>query len=154
MRRHVPGKGGEEERPRSDLERLNGSRWASGVRGALRENGTRLGLLPALPSAFPVAASAPVSAYGLPGPLRSIIEGFQERRARTTADKSLALRLKDTMAREGSAARGLSFYIEHGAVAIYGNVASGAEREAILSLVARQPGVTRIVDHLRLAPSA
>ncbi|WP_179271073.1 BON domain-containing protein [Rubricoccus marinus] len=98
-----------------------------------------------------MAASAPVSAYGLPGPLRALIEGFQERRARTTADKSLALRLKDAMTREQVTARGLSFYIEHGAVAVYGNVADGAEREAILGLIARQPGVTRIVDHLRLA---
>ena len=94
----------------------------------------------------------PISAYGLPGPLRALIERFQDRRARTTADRSLALRLKDALTREGTDLRGLSFYVDHGAVAVYGSVPGPAAREALLGLVAKQPGVTRIVDHLRIAP--
>ena len=93
----------------------------------------------------------PVSAYGLPGPIRALVERFQDRRASTTADRSLALRLKDALTREDVDLEGLSFYVDHGAVAVYGAVASPTERELLLGIVARQPGVTRIVDHLRLA---
>ncbi|MEL6615816.1 MAG: BON domain-containing protein [Bacteroidota bacterium] len=97
-----------------------------------------------------MAHTHPVSAYGLTGPIRALIEGFQERRARTTADKSLALRLKHALDREPIEASGLSFYVEHGAVAVYGSIRVADTREAVLALVARQPGVTRIVDHLRM----
>ncbi|MEM1056053.1 MAG: BON domain-containing protein [Bacteroidota bacterium] len=98
----------------------------------------------------PVATSSPVSAYGLPATLRATIERFQERRAKTTADKSLALRLKHAMQREKVALSGLAIYVNHGAVSVYGAVPNAESREVLLSLVARQPGVTRIVDHLRL----
>ena len=98
-----------------------------------------------------MATSHPVSAYGLPAPLRSIIEQFQERRAKTTADRSLALRLKDALAREPIEVQGMSLYVNHGAISVYGSVRDAARREELLALVARQPGVTRIVDHLRLA---
>lgn len=98
-----------------------------------------------------VATSSPVSAYGLPAKLRATIERFQERRAKTTADKSLALRLKHAMTRENVALAGLAIYVNHGAVSVYGAVPDAAARESLLALVARQPGVTRIVDHLRLA---
>lgn len=98
-----------------------------------------------------MAHSHPISAYGLTGHLRSLIEGFQERRAQTTADKSLALRLKHALVREPIEVSNLSFYVEHGAVAVYGSIRDAATREVLLALVARQPGVTRIVDHLRMA---
>lgn len=98
-----------------------------------------------------VASSSPVSAYGLPASLRATIERFQERRAKTTADKSLALRLKHTLQREKVSLVGLAFYVNHGAVSVHGAVPDAAAREELLALVAKQPGVSRIVDHLRLA---
>ncbi|MEM6326567.1 MAG: BON domain-containing protein [Bacteroidota bacterium] len=98
-----------------------------------------------------MATSSPVSAYGLPAQLRATIERFQERRAKTTADRSLALRLKHAMTREEVTLADLAIYVNHGAVSVYGAVPDAASREALLALVARQPGVTRIVDHLRLA---
>lgn len=98
-----------------------------------------------------MATSTPISAYGLTGPIRALVEGFQERRARTTADRSLALRLKDALAREPLDVHGLNVYVEHGAVSVFGSVRDSETRESLLALVARQPGVTRIVDHLRMA---
>ena len=95
--------------------------------------------------------TSPVSAYGLTATLRATIEQFQERRARTTADKSLALRLKHELERDPIGVKALSVYVNHGAVSVYGAVPDPATREALLALVARQPGVARIVDHLRLA---
>lgn len=112
--------------------------------------GTALAARRSMTSA-PVASSTPVSAYGLPAQLRATIERFQERRAKTTADRSLALRLKHAMEREKLTITGLAIYVNHGAISVYGAVSTAADRETLLALVARQPGVTRIVDHLRLA---
>ena len=96
-------------------------------------------------------SASPLAAYGLPAPLRSLVDAFQERRALTTADKSLALRMRDAVRRSDLKVAGISVHVSHGAVSVYGAVRDASEREALLGLVARQPGVTRIVDHLRLA---
>ena len=99
----------------------------------------------------PPTSASHVSAYGLSATLRATIERFQERRATTTADKSLALRLKHAMEKEAIPVKALSVYVNHGAISVYGAVPDPDARDALLTLVARQPGVTRIVDHLRLA---
>ena len=87
---------------------------------------------------------------GLPPALRALVERHQSQRARTTADQSVARRIKAALTGVGLAA-GLAVYVHDGAVSLYGTVADGAAREAVVSAVAGLPGVRRIVDHLRLA---
>ena len=91
-----------------------------------------------------------VSAYGLTGPLRSLIESFQERRARTTADRSLAMRLQGVVQRDARWVTATNVFVNHGAVAVYGMVADAQKRDDLLNLIAGQPGVRRIVDHLQI----
>lgn len=88
--------------------------------------------------------------YGLPPALRDLVERHQTRRARTTADGSLARRLRDAVRSSGLAAPGLAFYVHDGAVSVYGDVAGASAREAVIEVAAGQPGVRRIVDHLRV----
>lgn len=96
-------------------------------------------------------ASPQVLNYGLPPALRDLVDGFQARRARTTADKSLCRRIRDGIRQMEAPPTGLSFQIHDGAVSIYGVVPSPERREAILKVAATQPGVRRIVDHLTVA---
>ena len=98
--------------------------------------------MPASPLAF---------SHSLPASLREIVDGFQARRAKTTADKSLCRRIRDGVRRMEPAPSGLAFQIHDGAVSIYGVVPSDARREAVLRVAATQPGVRRIVDHLTVA---
>ncbi|MFN3596272.1 MAG: hypothetical protein ACK41D_03270 [Rubricoccaceae bacterium] len=94
---------------------------------------------------------APFALPGLPPALRALVDRLQERRARTTADRSLAERLRKHLRRvDACAAAGLSFYAHDGTVAVYGLFPSLALREQVLAVVAQQPGVRRIVDHTRL----
>ena len=86
--------------------------------------------------------------YGLPPALRELVDGFQARRARTTADRSLCRRIRDEVRRMEPVPSGLSFQIHDGAVSIYGVVPTPARREAVIAAAATQPGVRRIVDHL------
>ena len=86
--------------------------------------------------------------YGLPPALRGLVERHQANRARTTADRSLARRLRDGVRQSGVAVKGLAFYVHDGAISIYGAVADAGAREAVVTLAASQPGVRRIVDHL------
>ncbi|HLT48432.1 MAG TPA: hypothetical protein VK002_14455 [Rubricoccaceae bacterium] len=95
---------------------------------------------PSLPAAAP-----------LPPRLRAILQTLQERRTRTAADRELARRIQFAV----ESARiedvgGLSFYVHEGSVAVYGAIRTEALRERVLGLVAEQPGVRRIQDHLQL----
>ena len=98
-----------------------------------------------------MSVSSPALGYGLPPALRAVVDGFQARRARTTADRSLCRRVRDEVLRMEPVPTGLSFQIHDGAVSIYGIVPSPAQREAVIAAAATQPGVRRIVDHLTIA---
>lgn len=95
-------------------------------------------------------ANAQVLGYGLPPSLRALVERHQAARAKTTADKSLARRLRDGVRASRLPVRGLTVYVHDGAISLYGTVPDAAAREALISLVTRVPGVRRIVDHLRI----
>ena len=85
---------------------------------------------------------------GLPPALRALVERHQSQRARTTADRSLARRLRDGVRQSGAAVSGLVFYVHDGAVSVYGTVADAAARDAVVAIASQMPGVRRIVDHL------
>ena len=87
----------------------------------------------------------------LPPALRAAVEARQQRRAKTTADRSLARRLRDGVLEAGVEVGGLAFYVHDGAVSMYGTVRDAAAREVLLAVVTTQPGVRRVVDHLRFA---
>ena len=86
----------------------------------------------------------------LPPALRSYVERAQQLRARTTADARLARVLRSEAEGAGLAVRGLAFYVHDGVVSIYGGVTSSEDREAVLDVVCEQPGVQRVIDHLRV----
>lgn len=92
----------------------------------------------------------PTLGPALPPVLRALVERHQERRAKTTADKSLARRLMAAVRAADVPVSGIALYVHDGAVSIYGTVADGAEREALLGVASAQPGVRRIVDHLHV----
>ena len=96
------------------------------------------------------SVSSQVLGYGLPPALRSLVDRHQAQRAKTTADRSLARRLHDGVAKSGVPASGLSFYVHDGAISIYGTVPDALTRETVLAIVTRLPGVRRVVDHLRI----
>ena len=98
----------------------------------------------------PMSASASALGTRLPPALYEVVLGFQARRAKTTADKSLCRRIRDGIRQMEDPPSGLAFQIHDGAVSIYGVVPSAARREAILAVAATQPGVRRIVDHLSI----
>ncbi len=98
----------------------------------------------------PVSASAQVLGYGLPPALRALVDRHQAARAKTTADQSVARRIRDGVRSGGLTVKGLTVYVHDGAVSLYGTLPSAATREAVLGLVSRVPGVRRIVDHLRV----
>lgn len=95
-----------------------------------------------------MSATAQTLGYGLPPALRLVVDRFQERRARTATDRSLARRLHAALVGGATGAAGLALYVHNGAVSIYGTVPTEAVREAVVTCAAAQPGVRRIVDHL------
>lgn len=99
-------------------------------------------------------ATAQILGTGLPPSLRALLDAVQVRRTRTTADRSLARRLHAAVAVEKLPPSGVSLYVHDGAVSLYGTVPDAVARERLVALAARQPGVRRIVDHLRLAEAA
>jgi osmotically-inducible protein OsmY len=90
-----------------------------------------------------------VLGFGLPAPVRALLGAVQHRRTLTAGDRSLARRVHSALG--NSPTRGLSLYVNNGAVSVYGSVADDAAREGVLAVLAAQPGVRRIVDHLTLA---
>lgn len=96
-------------------------------------------------------ATVQVLGTGLPPSLRALVAGFQSRRSRTTTDRSLARRLHAAIGASGLPPCGLSAYVHDGAISLYGGVPDEATREGYVALAAAQPGVRRIVDHLRVA---
>ena len=98
-----------------------------------------------------MSATAQVLGSGLPLRLRHVVDRFQERRARTAADRSLARRLGAALDTGTVGAGGLALYVHNGAVSLYGTVSADATREALIAIAAAQPGVRRIVDHLVVA---
>lgn len=80
-----------------------------------------------------------------------MLQTLQERRNRTAVDRELARRLHHAVEQAKLNVRGLAFYIQDGSIAVYGSVRTETLREAVLSLVADQPGTRRITDHLQLA---
>lgn len=82
--------------------------------------------------------------------LRAILDALQERRARTAADRELARRVAFAIENAKLEVDGLSFFVHDGSVAVYGAVRVETLRERVLGLVAEQPGVRRIQDHLQL----
>ena len=104
------------------------------------------------PSRLPVSTvSSQVLGYGLPPALRSLVERHQTQRAQTTADRSLARRLRDAVRQAGLPPAGLSFYVHDGAISVYGTVSDAAARESVVAVAAGLPGVRRIVDHLKIS---
>jgi len=97
-----------------------------------------------------VSASAQVLGYGLPPSLRALVDRHQSARAKTTADRSLARRLRDGIRASEVPVKGLSLYVHDGALSLYGTVPDARTREALLALCTHVPGVRRIVDHLRV----
>ena len=85
-----------------------------------------------------------------PPALRSFAERVERLRARTSSDARLARRLRGGAEASGLSVSGLAFYVHDGVVSVYGGVADGAVREAVLDVVCGQPGVQRVVDHLRV----
>ncbi|HYE95906.1 MAG TPA: BON domain-containing protein [Rubricoccaceae bacterium] len=92
-------------------------------------------------------------AVPVPPQIRALVRVLQERRARSSADRALARRLHDAFAAARLEVDGLSLYVHEGAVTLYGMVRTEAHREAVLTLVAQQPGLRRISDHLQLPPA-
>lgn len=88
--------------------------------------------------------------YGLPPALQALVDRHHLHRAKTTADRSLARRLREAVRESGVPVHGLAFYVHEGAISIYGSVRDAAAREALLAVATQQPGVRRIVDHLRI----
>lgn len=78
-----------------------------------------------------------------------MLQALQERRARTAADRELARRIQFAVDNAQIEGGGLSFYVHEGSVAVYGAIRTEALRERVLGLVAEQPGVRRIQDHLQ-----
>ncbi|MGB3542581.1 MAG: BON domain-containing protein [Rubrivirga sp.] len=69
-------------------------------------------------------------------------------RSRTTADRSLAKRLRAGVENASVGSAGIAFYVHDGAVSMYGSVASEQVREDLIAVASAQPGIRRIVDHL------
>lgn len=97
-----------------------------------------------------MSVNSQILGYGLPPALRELVDRHQTHRARTTADRSLARRLRDSIRQSGITVKGLAFYVHDSAISIYGGVRDPAAREAVVTLAASQPGVRRIVDHLHI----
>ena len=95
--------------------------------------------------------SAAVQTLSLPPAVRRAVDRFQQRRALTAADRSLARRLQAALADGRTGADGLALYVHNGAVSVYGTVPTETVRTAVLDVAAAQPGVRRIVDHVVLA---
>lgn len=98
-----------------------------------------------------MASTSP--AVPVPPQLRAFIRVLQERRARSSGDRALARRLHDAFAAARLEVDGVSLYVHDGAVTLYGMVRTEAHREAVLGVVAQQPGLRRIADHLQLPPA-
>lgn len=79
-----------------------------------------------------------------------MVERHQQRRTKTTSDKSLARRLRVGIQAATVSVSGIAVYVHDGAVSLYGTVPDEAAREALLRVASAQPGVRRIVDHLRM----
>ena len=97
-----------------------------------------------------MSATPQILGSGLPPSIRSLVEQRLSLRSRTTADKSLAKRLRAGIQNAGVGAVGVAFYVHDGAVSLYGTVASAEVREDLIAVASAQPGVRRIVDHVRL----
>lgn len=97
-----------------------------------------------------VSATPQVLGTGLPPVLRAMLDAVQVRRERTVTDRSLARRLHAAVQAERLPALGVSFYVHDGAISIYGTVPDAATRDSLVTVAAHQPGVRRIVDHLRI----
>ena len=92
----------------------------------------------------------PRPAPSLPAALRPFVERVERLRARTSADARLARRLQSGVEASGLAVSGLAFYVHDGVVSVYGGVADGAAREAVMDVIVEPPGVQRVIDHLRV----
>ena len=82
--------------------------------------------------------------------LRSFVERAQRLRVRTTSDARLARLLQSAVESADLPVRGLAFYVHNGVVSVYGSVPGPEAREAVMDVLVEQPGVLRVVDHLRI----
>ena len=98
-----------------------------------------------------MSATSPAFGYTLPPFVQSLVDGFQERRARTTSDRSLCRRIQAEVGRMEPQPSGLTFQVHDAAVSVYGIVASPERQREVLAAAATQPGARRIVDHLTIA---
>lgn len=95
-------------------------------------------------------STSPSLGIVLPTSLRELVERHQQRRAKTTVDKSAARRLREGIRAAGLSASGIAVYVHDGAISLYGTVPDEHTRESLLGVTSSQPGVRRIVDHLRV----
>lgn len=86
----------------------------------------------------------------LPTALRSRLDRLREARERTITDRSTARRIRRALAAAPLGPLGLALFVHDGAVSVYGSVPGESVREQIVALVVEQPGVRRVVDHLRV----
>lgn len=107
--------------------------------------------IPRMPAAPAVPATPQILGFGLPPAVRALLDQAQERRSRTSSDRSLARRLQVATHGAGLAGSGVTVYVHDGAVSLYGTLPDRATRDAWVTTVAGTPGVRRIVDSLRLA---
>ena len=82
--------------------------------------------------------------------LRSLADRTRLLKSRTSDDARLAGRLREGVEASALRVAGLAFYVHDGVVSIYGGVANGADREAVIDVVVEQKGVQRVIDHLRI----
>ena len=82
--------------------------------------------------------------------LRSLVDRTRRLRGRTSSDARLAARLRDGVEGQGLRVRGLAFYVHDGVVSIYGVASHDDVRESVIDAVVEQPGVQRVIDHLRI----
>ena len=97
-----------------------------------------------------MSAVPQILGHGLPPALLALVERHQHHREKTTADRSLAQRLREAIEQSGIEVKGLAFYVHDGVISIYGSVRDTTVREALLHVTTRLPGVRRIVDHLHI----
>lgn len=80
--------------------------------------------------------------------LKTFLGSVQDKQVRTSSDRELAKRISGAVQHADLELGGLSVYVHDGSVAVYGKVTSDVKREALLSLIAEQPGAKSVVDHM------
>lgn len=87
----------------------------------------------------------------LPSSVLSLLDTAEQKRKKTENDRALARRLHDAVHNSPVSISKLNVYVHDGAVSLYGTIRDESVRNDLLQIVAAQPGLARVVDHLRLS---